>query len=91
MFIRAEFHLKGPICNCQRQDLSWGVLDGDGGYGLLFRCRLCGTELHVSYKEFKAGFVLKQPYPEGVENKAPKVKRKRIGKVVELFPVSEEK
>lgn len=81
MFIRAEFLLKGPICSCEEEDLSWHIRkDSKGDHCLVIICTQCRTELFIPHKLFVARVVLDTPYPgksEGSQNE-PKGKKRRI-------------
>lgn len=98
MFIRAEFLLKGPICSCEEEDLSWHIRkDSKGDHCLVIICTQCRTELFIPHKLFVARVVLDTPYPgksEGSQNE-PKGGKEAAdfsgkGRQRDLFPGHEQ-
>jgi hypothetical protein len=66
VFTNININLTGPICRCERQNLSWGLTHTESGkHSLYVQCNDCKTELRVGPEHFKAGFRLDQPYPQG--------------------------
>lgn len=64
MFTRIKIMLTGPICSCAEEGLSWGIqADERGQYGMYIQCTECKVRLSIPHKQFKAQFVLEQPYP----------------------------
>ena len=65
MFKKIQILLTGPICSCDKQDLSWGLgHDGGGRSTLTITCKLCETGILVPNKKFVAGFTLDERYPD---------------------------
>lgn len=64
MFTKLTINLTGPICICDKEDLSWGIcLEASGQVGMDLECNFCHTILKVPYKKFLASFKLDNPYP----------------------------
>ena len=64
MFKKIEIQLRGPICSCPEQNLSWGIwLDKDNCSGLRVRCKNCNVEVNIPNSQFTASFRLDVPYP----------------------------
>lgn len=77
--------LRGPICNCKKQNLGWGViLDNTNRYGLQINCNDCQVTIILTFKEFRMGFDLDVPYPEGVKPEETEVKEQKDAKVLHL-------
>ena len=69
MFQNAVLNLSGPICRCDKEDLSWSIFRADeGGHGVTIECRTCGTKLVVAHKHFVACFRFDEGYPGGAKD-----------------------
>lgn len=86
MFRLAQFHLDGPICSCEEQELSWSLFEDKTGFGLRISCKTCETQLVIPYTKFKARFVLERPYPGKKQAPAPKPD----AKILSLVPAEKE-
>jgi len=65
MFRRIVIHLRGPICSCRKQSLSWDIWhDKKNKSGLVVYCTNCGVEVRIPNNKFLASFKLKRSYPE---------------------------
>lgn len=72
MFRRMTFHFSGPICSCDKQDISWGIWkDEKGNHGIKFTCKLCRTELVIPHAKFIGRFDFEQPYPADAPKAEP--------------------
>lgn len=71
MFKGIKIELTGPICQCEKQDLIWGIFPGPG---LRVICQQCEVRLEVPHKEFKASFAFDVKYPAQREVKTPELK-----------------
>lgn len=65
-FTKIEILLSAPICGCRHQKLAWYITGPVEKPGLGVRCELCQVVLRVPNGEFKASFVLRTGYPEGL-------------------------
>ena len=64
MFHKIEIKLSGPICNCDEENLAWGIVRDKNGHSMLYiQCEECKTELLVPRKKFVASVQLDKPYP----------------------------
>lgn len=61
MFKHAKFLFTEPICQCDKQDIEWGINSGNEHPALLVTCRICKTTLEVP--NMKAGLYFDIPYP----------------------------
>lgn len=90
MFKYASYHLSGPICSCDHQDIMWGIyLDyNDERYraGLDFTCQTCKVRLRIPPDQFGARVLLDTPYPG---KPAPKPESDKIVKLA-VVPKEEE-
>jgi len=90
MFKVAVFHLVGPICKCNTQDLMWSVIPGRTGAELVITCRLCDTRHVIGSQQFLARIELEVPYPNKQTQKSndagDKKPEREDSKVVQLFP-----
>ena len=78
MFKHISMHLKGPICDCEYQDLAWSLSRAnsrkiDHRYSLHIFCRACGGYIILSPEEFVATIELEKPYPKGGAPTKPKI------------------
>ncbi len=64
-FKRIKICLTDPICNCDEQDLIWGVTkDTNNKISLIISCSACKTQLFIPHDKFIAVFDLDRPYPD---------------------------
>ena len=63
MFKNVSINLKGPICSCQQQSLSWGIAKGGD---LNIQCDTCKAMLTIAHDGFVAHFKLDEQYPGGL-------------------------
>jgi hypothetical protein len=64
------FNFAGPICACNRQNLSWGfepAKDPDNNLSLCVWCEDCATEITIP--KIRAYFDFDRPYPSDVKEK----------------------
>lgn len=66
MFKGVLIRLSGPICNCQTNNLAWGIGEGYR-FGLVIECTKCKVRMEIPDKQFTAAFWLDTPYPEKSE------------------------
>lgn len=93
MFRKFAIHLKGPICECEQQDLSWrfeaaSLEEDKTKHDLVIQCRSCDESIAVPRETFVAAVVLDVPYPKGIVAKKPKSK---AVVVADPLPVPEKK
>lgn len=61
MFKSIQINFTDPICDCECQDLSWGITIGPGLY---LKCNTCETKVEVPNKKFRASINLYKKYPK---------------------------
>lgn len=61
MFNELIIKFKQPICNCEVQDVIWGI---DDSLTLFIRCNKCKCSTTVPYNSLKAKIMFLQPYPK---------------------------
>ncbi len=61
MFKKIQIELTDPICDCDTQNLSWGITAGPG---IFIKCKECETQINVSAKKFVACYKLDKKYPK---------------------------
>lgn len=92
MFKFAVFHLVGPICQCDTQDLGWDVARDSSGLELVIICHLCNSRHIIGHAQFKARIELEVPYPNARRTQPADDQRRTVkpanedSKVVPLFP-----
>ncbi len=65
MFKSIEIKFTNPICNCETQNLSWGLHDDNKGRPQLqITCRFCETRIAVPYSKLTAYINLDKKYPK---------------------------
>lgn len=63
MFKRISIELRGPLCNCPKQNLAWNTPAGaDGKPTLRIWCKGCNVTLDIPNEQFQARFELERPY-----------------------------
>ena len=65
IFKRITIDLSGPICPCQKYNLTWNlVANSEGKIQLHVACDTCGIALIIPEDKFDVGFRMEQPYPD---------------------------
>lgn len=78
MFKRITINLSGPICSCERQNISWGIwLDDKNQAGLTLTCKDCNTQLKIPNSKFVAGITSDVPYPADKKKEKEEKKEKK--------------
>lgn len=74
VYIVTDIKLAGPICRCDKQNLSWGIGNSNGLY---VRCDTCQVELNIPREQFRARIICKRPYPEDASDKDDSLNREQ--------------
>lgn len=80
MFKKITIQMASPICDCDAQDLGWGIESTVTGWSLIVECKSCLTYLRVPNKKFVASFELERDYPNG------RTKKRDEARVLSLVP-----
>lgn len=85
MLKHITFHLRGPLCNCKEQALTWMIGEKNE---FIFGCKTCKVRLTVPFEHISARTNLDTPYP-GVQDEKEEVKNPPLkaipgGKVLPL-------
>lgn len=67
VFKQVTLELTGPICQCEKKNLSWALPNGNS---LKLTCNTCDTQLLVPHKQFTAAFKFDEMYPEDEKKRA---------------------
>lgn len=69
MFKNISINLKGPICKCEKQDLTWGWYQEEKWHGLFVRCEICSVVLRIPPTQLVARILFEVGYPQGIAEK----------------------
>jgi hypothetical protein len=86
VFQSLRITLTGPICECEEQDISWGLpLDVKGNTYMVLTCKTCEAKLTVPHQYLRASITCTKPYPGRKTPPPPPKDKNPIFRIVELI------